>query len=148
MNAAQEAKQEIEEAVFSRGELHDIPVELHTQFFKTSDVSAKLSVLARIVLVRIVLVRIDVRQLRFRKADGRNLDVLTVVSGVIDRKGNYIAGVEKTVDMGQHAREQNEWGITVRIPFDVTPGSYFLRLVVRDSESQKIAAINGGVEIP
>ncbi len=73
MDAAQEARREIEEALFSRDEWRDIPVELHTQFFKSSDVSAKLSVLARI----------DVRQLRFRKADGRNLDVLTVVSGIV-----------------------------------------------------------------
>ena len=31
---AEEAKQEIEDAVFSQEELHDLPVELHTQFFK------------------------------------------------------------------------------------------------------------------
>ena len=59
VDAAQEAKREIEETLFSRDEWHDIPVELHTQFFKSSDVAAKLSILARI----------DVRQLRFRKAD-------------------------------------------------------------------------------
>jgi len=39
-------------------------------------------------------------------------------------------------------------GITVRAPFDVTPGSYFVRLVVRDAEGQKMAALNGAVEIP
>ncbi len=34
---AEEDKQEIEEALFSQDELHDIPIELHTQFFKSSD---------------------------------------------------------------------------------------------------------------
>jgi len=141
MDAAQEAKREIEETLFSRDEWHDIPVELHTQFFKSSDVAAKLSIVARI----------DVRQLRFRKVDGRNADILTVVAGVFDRNGNYINAVEKTVDM--HLKDatlagQVNSGITVRAPFDVTPGSYFVRLVVRDAEGQKMAALNGAVEIP
>jgi hypothetical protein len=116
-------------------------VELHTQFFKSSDVNAKLSVLARI----------DVRQLRFRKADGRNLDILTVASGLFDRNGNYVTGMEKTVDM--HLRDETlavklNSGITVRSGFDVAPGSYFVRVVVRDAEGQKMAALNGAVEIP
>ncbi len=142
VNAAQEVKRELEEALFSRDEWHDIPVALHTQFFKSSDVNAKLSVLARI----------DVRQLRFRKADGRNLDVLTVVSGLFDRNGNYVGAVEKTVDM--HLKDETlagsklGSGITVRTGFDVAPGSYFVRIVVRDAEGQKMAALNGAVEIP
>lgn len=141
VDAAQEAKREIEEALFSRDEWRDIPVELHTQFFKSSDVNAKLSVLARI----------DVRQLRFRKTEGRNLDILTVASGLFDRNGNYVSGLEKTVDM--HLKDETlaaklNAGITVKSGFDVAPGSYFVRVVVRDAEGQKMAALNGAVEIP
>jgi VWFA-related protein len=138
---AQEAKQEIEETLFSRDEWHDIPVELHTQFFKSSDAAAKLSIVARI----------DVRQLHFRKADGRNADVLTVVTGVFDRNGNYINATEKTLDL--HLKDstlagQINSGITVKTPFDVTPGSYFVRIVVRDAEGQRMSALNAAVEIP
>jgi len=116
-------------------------VELHTQFFKSSDTSAKLSVLARI----------DVRQLRFRKADGRNADSLTVTAGLFDRNGNFVNAMEKTVDM--HLKDETlstrlNSGITVKSGFDVTPGSYFVRIVVRDAEGQKMAALNGAVEIP
>jgi VWFA-related protein len=138
---AQEAKQEMEETLFSRDESQDIPVELHTQFFKSSNVAAKLSIVARI----------DVRQLHFRKADGRNADVLTVVTGVFDRNGNYINSNEKTLDLhltdSTLTRQANS-GITVKTPFDVTPGSYFIRVVVRDAEGQKMSALNGAVEIP
>jgi hypothetical protein len=141
VDAAQESKREIEEALFSRDEWRDIPVELHTQFFKSSDSSAKLSVLARI----------DVRQLRFRKADGRNSDILTVASGLFDRNGNYVSAIEKTVDM--HLKDETlasrlNSGIIVKSGFDVAPGSYFVRVVVRDAEGQKMAALNGAVEIP
>ena len=67
----EDAKREIQEALFSRDELQDIPVELHMQFFKSSDVAAKIAVLARV----------NVKNLRFRKADGRNNDNLTITFG-------------------------------------------------------------------
>jgi hypothetical protein len=60
---AEQAKQDMEEAFFSRDEIGDLPVELHTQFFKTGTSEAKLSILARV----------DVKHLRYRKADGRNI---------------------------------------------------------------------------
>ncbi|HTB20585.1 MAG TPA: VWA domain-containing protein, partial [Bryobacteraceae bacterium] len=85
----EDAKREIQEALFSRDEVQDIPVELHMQFFKSSDVAAKIAVLARV----------NVKNLRFRKADGRNNDNLTIISGVFDRNGNYITGMQKTVQM-------------------------------------------------
>lgn len=137
----EDAKREIQEAMFSREEIQDIPVELHMQFFKSSDVAAKIAVLARV----------NVRNLRFRKANGRNNDDLTILSGVFDRNGNFITGLEKTVEMRlQDATLEKVFnaGITVRSNFDVGPGSYVIRLVVRDSEGQSMAARNGVVEIP
>ena len=136
----EDAKREIQEALFSRDELQDIPLELHLQFFKSSDVAAKIAVLARL----------SVKNLRFRKADGRNNDNLTVLSGVFDRNGNYITGVRKVVELRLHdatLEKLLDSGITVRSNFDVAPGSYVIRLVVRDSEGQTMAARNGVVEI-
>jgi len=137
----EDAKQQIQEALYSRDEIQDIPVDLHMQFFKLSDVNAKLAVLARV----------EVKNLRFRKADGRNSDNLTVLSGLFDRDGNYITGIEKIVEMrlrDQTLEKVLTSGITVRTNFDVTPGSYVVRLVVRDSEGQALAARNGAVQIP
>jgi VWFA-related protein len=140
-NPEEDAKREIQEALFSRDELQDIPVELHMQFFKSSDVAAKIAVLARV----------NVKSLRFRKADGRNNDNLTVLSGVFDRNGNYITGMQKVVELrllDPTLEKLLNSGITVRTNFDVAPGSYVIRLVVRDSEGQTMAARNGVVEIP
>ncbi len=137
----EDAKREIQEALFSRDEVLDIPVELHMQFFKSSDIAAKIAVLAQV----------SVKNLRFRKANGRNNDNLTILSGVFDRNGNYIQGTQKTVEMRlQDATMEKvlNSGITVRTNFDVAPGSYVIRLVVRDSEGQTMAARNGVVEIP
>ncbi len=135
------AKQEIQDALFSREELRDIPLVLHTQFFKSSTEIAKLSVLARV----------DVKHLHFRKENGRNQDDLTVVSGLFDRNGNLVKGDSKTVEMrlkDQTLENRMNAGITVRSNFDVSPGSYLIRMVVRDSEGQLMAAANGTVDIP
>jgi VWFA-related protein len=137
---AQQAKQDIEEAVFSQEEMHDLPVKMHTQFFKATDEDAKLTVLAHV----------DVRLLHFRKLEGRNSDVLTCVSALFNRNGNLIQGIEKTVTM--HLKDDTlanklGSGITLKTSFDVKPGSYMVRVVVRDAEGQLMSAENGTVEI-
>jgi hypothetical protein len=127
--------------LFSREELRDIPVVMHTQFFKQNMADARLAVLARV----------DVKHLRFRKENGRNRDDLTVVSGLFDRNGNLVTGNSKTVEMrlkDQTLESRLNSGITVRSSFDVKPGSYMIRLVIRDSEGQLMAAANGTVDIP
>ena len=139
-DAAQQAKQQIEDQVFSQEEVHDIPVQMHTQFFKTSDDDAKLS----------VLVRLDVRHLHYRKSDGRNNDSLTVVSVVFDRNGNFVTGTQKVLQMrwkDETLGSKLASGITLKSSFDVKPGNYLVRLVVRDDEGQ-LAAQNGAIEIP
>jgi hypothetical protein len=134
------AKTEIEDAVFSREEMHDLPVDLHTQFFKPDPADAKL----------IVLARVDLRRLRFKKAGGRNENNLTVVSVVFDRDGKYVSGMTKTIEMKlkDETLERLNSGITVKSNFDVKPGTYLVRLVVRDTEGQMMAATNGAVDIP
>jgi hypothetical protein len=114
---------------------------MHTQFFKPSADDAKLAVLARV----------DVKHLHFRKENGRNQDNLTVVSGLFDRNGNLVTGNSKVVEMrlkDQTLESKLNSGITVRSSFDVKPGSYLIRLVIRDSEGQLMAAANGTVDIP
>jgi hypothetical protein len=138
---AETAKQEIEDALFSREELRDIPIEMHTQFFKPTERTARLA----------VLVRVDVKHIRFRKADGRNRNDLTVASGLFDRNGNLIAGNQKVLEMRLRDETLAKGlgsGITIKTSFDVKPGTYLVRLVVRDAEGQLMAATNGAVEIP
>jgi len=138
---AEQAKQEIEEAVFSQEELHDLPVELHTQFFKSGDAEAKLAVLAHV----------DVKHIQYRKIDGRNTNELTVVSAIFNRNGVFIQGTQKDLTMRwEDATLESKLasGITLKTSFDVKPGSYLVRLVVRDKQGQLMSAENGAIEIP
>jgi VWFA-related protein len=138
---AEATKAEIREALFSQEEIHDLPVELQTQFFRKDEAGARLA----------ILTRLDVKSIRFRKTEGRNNNQLTIVTGIFDENGNYITGGEKTVDMklldATYERLSHS-GLTLKSSFDVKPGTYMVRLVVRDAEGSQMAARNGAVVIP
>src|SRR5664279_2263150 len=140
-NAIETAKREIEEALFSREEMSDIPVELHTQFFKSGADTARVS----------AVIKVDVKHLKFRKEADRNCNELTVVAALFDRNGVYAAGNQKRIEMrlkDETVEKRLDGGITIRSSIDVKPGTYSIRLVVRDFEGQLMSAQNGAVDIP
>jgi hypothetical protein len=140
-NPEEVAKEEIQEAVFSQEEIRDLPVELQTQFFRRDATAARLSVLARV----------DLKGLKFRKVEDRNHDDITLATVIFDENGNYVAGGEKILEMKLRdatLQRLDRSGITVKSSFDVKPGNYLVRLVVRDKEGELMAARNGAVVIP
>jgi hypothetical protein len=139
-DAAEQAKQEIQDALFSQEEMHELPVDLRTQFFKTSDTDAKLAVLAHL----------DVKHMHFRRVDDRNGNELTLVSALFDRNGHFVSAIGKILTMrlrDETLEKKLQSGLTLKSSFDVKPGSYLVRLVVRDTEGD-ISAENGAIEIP
>ena len=138
---AEQAKQQIEEAFFSRDELHDLPAVLQTQYFKAQNGDVTLSTVAKI----------DARLLTFRKDAGRNRNEVTVVTGLFDNDGNYMSGTQKIVEMrllDDTLEKRLNSGISIKNSFAVHPGRYLVRMVVRDSEGQTMAAQSGVVDIP
>ena len=138
--SSEQVKREIAEAVFGHDEINQLPVRIQTQFFRSSDNSAKVS----------VLVHVDVRRMQFKKADGRNLNELTVVAALFDRNENFVSAKSSTVKM--HIKDDTlasklNSGVTVRSNFEVNPGSYLLRVVARDEQGQMLTQ-NELVEIP
>ncbi len=138
--AAQE-KEEIREAVFSQDETHELPIDVHTQYFMKTESDAQIA----------VLTRIDLHPLHFRKQENRNLDTLIFVTAVFDRDGQLVTGQQKSLDLRLQDSTLEKYlqtGITVRTKFDVKPGTYLVRAIVRDSESGQISGLNRTVEIP
>jgi VWFA-related protein len=141
IDAKETAKEEIEEALFSREELRELPVDLHTQFFKGNNGMANVTVMAHL----------DVKHFHYKKADDRNNNTVTIVSSLFDRNGNIVSAITKNLEM--HLKDDTlakklDNGLTVRTAFSVKPGTYVVRLVVRDNEGQQISAQNGAVDIP
>lgn len=143
VSAAEQARDEIEDAVFSRSEIKDIPVRLHTEIFKQSPAVTQLLIEARV----------DLTSLKFNRSGERNRDTLTIVTGVFDDNGRYVKGNQTVLEM----QLKDQTLATVRssgpmkvskATFDMPPGRYVVRVVVRDSEGHSMAAQNEGVEIP
>lgn len=135
------ARRDIEDAVFSQEERHGIPIGLQTQYYKTDATDAKLAVLAHVDLARV----------HFEKTAGRNVDDLTVVAAIFDRDGNFVTGTQRTLQMklrDETFQKLTHSGVTVRTSFDLKPGDYVVRLVVRDANATLLSAQNGVVEIP
>ena len=97
-----------------------------------------------------MLVKVDVRHLHYQKVDGRNRNDLTIVSALFDRNGNFVQGDQKTLEMrltDNTLDKKLDSGVTMRANFEVKPGNYLVRCVVRDREGQ-LSASSGSVEIP
>ncbi|HEV3421650.1 MAG TPA: VWA domain-containing protein [Candidatus Acidoferrum sp.] len=135
------ARQEIQEAIYSQEEINELPLDLQTQYFKNDPEGVRLSVVSRL----------EVKNMHFRKTEGRSLDDLTLATAIFDENGNFITGGEKTVQMRLKDTTYERLahtGLTVKSSFAVKPGRYLVRQVVRDSEGSQMAARNGAVEIP
>jgi VWFA-related protein len=134
------ANEEIRAALYSHEELRDLPIGCETHLSKDGD-ETHLTVSAQI----------DFRGLKFRKAEDRNFDSLTVATVVFDDNGNLVTGMQRAFDLklkDATLERLKQTGISVNSDFAMKPGTYIVRLVVRASEGEQMAALNRGVEIP
>jgi hypothetical protein len=134
------AKEEIQQAVFSQEEMRELPIECQAQFFKGAD-GVHLS----------VVTHVGTEELRFRKVDGRNQDTLTITTGIFDQNGNMLAGLQRVLDLRLKdvtLERVNKAGLNVKLSFDLQPGTFLVRTVVRDSEGAQMGATNREVVIP
>lgn len=140
VSPAEETREEIHDVVFSREEMSEIPIKLNTEYFKHDEVSAELD----------AETRIDVKGLKFSKSEDRNRDSLTVVTSVFNQNGRMVAGTQRSIDLkllDQTLDAARNSGMKVRETFNIAPGSYIVRVVVRDGSGRTMAAHNEGVEI-
>jgi len=140
-DAASAENEKVEEAMFSEQELSGLPVQFSTKFDKLDAQTTKFSVIADV----------DLRAMRFRKEAGHNLDDVTMMVAVFDADGNYVTGQKKTLKMhlsDATLRKLEGSGATMTTELNVKPGSYLVRAVVLESESQQVAAGSQTVAIP
>jgi hypothetical protein len=134
-------RQEVRVALFSQDEIVDVPIDLKTQFFKVDAGSAQLS----------VLTRVNIKEIHFRKADGRNYNNLVLATAVFDNNGQFVAGQMRELTLkllDSSVQRLNTTGLTVKISFAVKPGTYLVRSVVSASEGEQLTARNATTVIP
>jgi VWFA-related protein len=140
-DAATKAKEEIEEAVYSQDELKELPIDVHTQFYKINESDARLA----------VLTHLDLSSVRFRREQDRHLDNLTFVTVLFDLDGKYVMGKERRMEFRLRdvtLARLTRTGITSKVEFDLRPGTYLVRQIVRDSEAGQLSGLSRSVEIP
>jgi hypothetical protein len=139
---ADQAKQDIDDALFSRQQINDFPLGINTQIAKGANNLSKLT----------VQMQVGLKSFHFSKADGLNKDHLTLVAGLFDQNGNYVTGTESNVDLkykDETFEARLNAGLAIKTNFDdVKPGSYIIRLVARDAEGQMLATTNATIEVP
>jgi VWFA-related protein len=136
-----QAKEEVGNALFSREELSELPVDLLARAFKQPAGKSQI----------IVWARVSLKELKLRLADGRSCNEVRLVSAVFDANGKMVGGQEQVLDLKMTAEtldRNRENGITLRSDFIVKPGPYLVRMVVRDNEGQQITAQNSSIEAP
>ena len=139
-DVAAERKEELREVLFSQEEVNELPSDLRTQYFRLSQSQARLS----------VFTHVDVGSIHFEKQNGLNLDDLTILLAIFDQDGNVVVVKQKTVIF--HMRDSTlellrKSGLTARTTFDVKPGSYLVRQVVRDGTSSGMSGISRSVQV-
>jgi len=133
-------RQEIEDAVFSREDIHDFPLQFRTPFSTSTEGAATLSVVGTV----------SAGLLQYRLVGERNLNTLTLVAIIFDSNGTVVSAQQKKIDL-QPKAEVIQQGVDLSFPFDVSlqgrPGRYTVRLVARESERGGICAVSRIIEI-
>ena len=97
-----------------------------------------------------VKIHVDIQALQFRKEADRSMDTPIFKTVVFDRNGKYVAGKESSLDLRLAAvrfERLRQSGINAETTLPVAPGAYRIREIVRDTETNKLAALNCNVEV-
>ena len=140
-NAAARASEEIADAAFSQDQLSELPIDVRTQFYKINESDVRLA----------VVTHLDLSAVRFLKEQDRNLNDLTFVTVIFDRDGKYVVGREKKVSFRLRdatLARLTQSGINLKMEFDVKPGTYMVRQIVRDSQAGRLSGLTRTVELP
>jgi VWFA-related protein len=126
--------EQLDDAVFSREEITDIPLDLVVEVVKSGAGAAQLLLVSKVYI----------KSLPFENAGGRNRDILTVVSAIYDEDGGYVAGNRNTINLAFRdetlAQAENP-AIRVESKFhEIKPGNYLARVVARESGRRGLSA--------
>jgi VWFA-related protein len=128
LDSTKEAKEEIQNALLSRDEMRDIPVELKLAA-PAAEADRKMS----------AALHVDAKSIQFQKRDGRNRDKLTIMFGLFDGNGGLLAALEEQVPLDfddQNLHASVDKGLNVQSDLELKPGTQFVRMVLRDAEGQ------------
>jgi hypothetical protein len=134
--APEQANEEIENAVFSREEIREIPLAVQLQSpEKTAKISASMHV--------------GLGTIRFERQNGHNRGCFTATVSVFDNDGRYFAGKQERIELDysdDKLAAAIASGTDVRADFDTPAGRYLVRVVIRDEDGH-LSSTSSAVEV-
>jgi VWFA-related protein len=134
-------KEDIIEALHAPGNLNEIPIQLSYQFNQISDSLYQLS----------LLTKINVRRIEFLGEDTRQKNSLDLVVAAFDENDKWIDGIEKVVEFNllePSYAAMLQYGFGSKVNFNLPPGRYKVRSVVRESLKRQMGSISRLIEVP
>jgi hypothetical protein len=131
----------IREAVFSKTDTRQLPVQLSGKLSEGQGGARDLS----------IITHLDTTPLHFQKEGKQNLNTVTFVFAVFDPNGNVVASQQKSASLSVLDAELPELlkdGVTMSMNFQLKPGSYRIREVVTDSEEHHLTALSTKIQVP
>ena len=134
-------KEDILEAMEAPGNLNEIKVGFSYNFYQLDDLKYEVA----------LLTNVDIRGIRFIKEDDRQTNLINLVIVAFDENDRYIDGLEKSIDFKLTQASYDDLlnrGLTSKVSFQLPPGRFKIKAVVRESAQSKMGSLTKAVEIP
>lgn len=140
LDAKEEEEHQIEEDLHSRGEAGNLFLDLQAHSLSGGPERTQILVTSKLA----------VNSIRFREVGGKRSDVLRMITAIFDENGNVVTAGEKhlTMDLNEEQYHQlMQVGLTVNSNFDLKPGRYLVRQLIKDTASDETSARNQTLDI-
>ncbi|HME00941.1 MAG TPA: VWA domain-containing protein [Terriglobia bacterium] len=134
-------QEQLDSLMFSRDEIHGLPVEVSAEVGSQTQPPATLT----------VVIHVDLRGLYFRKEADRSVNTLVLDTALFDSDGKYVSGKESSFDLrltDATLQKFSTSGVYLKTSFSQPPGAYRVREVVRDVVEKQLSAVSFEVQVP
>jgi VWFA-related protein len=141
LNYENTKKEDILAALSGPGNMNEIPMTISYNYSIEDDSTYAVS----------FVTNANIRGLQFPEEDSRRKNLVSFVLVAFDENGNYISGLERSVDFrlleGSY-KSLRERGLASRVELKLPQGRYKIKAVVRENTQGKVGSIAKGIEIP
>ncbi len=134
-------KEDIIDALRAPGNLNEIPVTLSYNCYRNDTSTYGVS----------FLTNVDIRKLNFLNEDARHKNLISLVLAAYDENGNFIEGLEKTLDLkllDSSFAGVLKHGLSSRVELKLPFGRYRIKAVVRESVQGKMGSLTKAIDVP
>ncbi len=141
LSVERKRKEDILDALRAPGDVNEIPIYFSFNYHQLDDARYDIS----------FFVQVDIRGMQFPEDESRRKNQVTLVVVAFDEADNYVDGLVKTVDFnltpGGYAELIGQ-GITSKTVFQLAPGRYKIKAVVREAAQSRMGSVNRTISIP